>query len=221
VLAYQKELEDLGIRDYQVGGLVEEKNESAGDSALREMRAPFRIAEMILLLIVSALPALFLNLPVGLIARYWALYRRKKALAASKVKVKGMDVMLSEKVVLCIVLVPSLWIFYGLLLYFYTDLDLPTVLLAFWSFPIFSYMGIVTTEAGMVDLKDLKPYLKRLMPTTRSRLLALPDIRRELQKDLREFVRKIGPSLGKLYTDKELNWADFQQDMRQSKTKSS
>jgi len=43
---------------------------------------------------VSALPALFLNLPVGIIARYWALHRREKALAASKVKIKGMDVML-------------------------------------------------------------------------------------------------------------------------------
>ena len=103
---YQKELDDLGVRDYQVGALRLEKNETVGDSALREMRVPFRIAETILLLIVSTLPALFLNLPVGIIARYWALHRREKALAASKVKIKGLDVMLSEKVVLCIVLVP-------------------------------------------------------------------------------------------------------------------
>lgn len=217
---YQKELDDLGVRDYQVGALRLEKNETVGDSALREMRVPFRIAETILLLIVSTLPALFLNLPVGIIARYWALHRREKALAASKVKIKGLDVMLSEKVVLCIVLVPLLWIFYGALLYRLTDWDIPTVLLAFWSFPIFSYMGIVTTEAGMVDLKDLKPYLKRLVPSTRGRLFALPDTRRELQRDLREFVRTIGPSLGKLYTDKELNWADFQQNTRQNKEKS-
>ena len=102
---YQKELDDLGLRDYQVPGLIQEKDETAGDLALREMRLPFRIAETILLLLVSLLPALFLNFPVGLIARYWALHRREKALAASKVKVKGMDVMLSEKVLLCIVLV--------------------------------------------------------------------------------------------------------------------
>jgi glycerol-3-phosphate O-acyltransferase/dihydroxyacetone phosphate acyltransferase len=203
-----------------VPSLLEEKDETSGDVALREMRLPFRIAETILLLLVSALPALFLNLPVGIIARYWALHRREKALAASKVKIKGMDVMLSEKVILCIVLVPSLWVFYGLLLYLFTDWDLPTIALAFWSFPLFSYMGIVTTEAGMVDLKDLKPILIRIFPSTRRRLLALPDIRRELQKDLREFVRAIGPSLGELYTDKTLNWADFQQALRQEKEKS-
>jgi len=200
--------------------LIVEKDETVGDTALREMRLPFRIAELLLLLLVSALPALFLNLPVGIIARYWALYRREKAVAASSVKVKGMDVMLSEKVVLCIVLVPSLWVFYGLMLYMLTDWDTPTIALAFCSFPLFSYMGIVTTEAGMVDLKDVKPYLKRLFPSTRRRLLALPDTRHNLQNDLREFVKTIGPSLGDLYTDKKLNWADFQQHARQEKEKS-
>ena len=74
--------------------MLEEKDETSGDVALREMRLPFKIVETILLLMVSALPALFLNLPVGIIARYWALHRREKALAASKVKIKGMDVML-------------------------------------------------------------------------------------------------------------------------------
>lgn len=198
---------------------MEEKDETTGDVALREMRLPFRIAETILLLLVSALPALFLNLPVGIIARYWALHRREKALAASKVKIKGMDVMLSEKVVLCIALVPSLWVFYGLILYCFTDLDLPTIALAFWSLPLFSYMGIVTTEAGMVDLKDLKPVLIGLFPSTRCRLLSLPDLRQRLQTDLREFVKDIGPSLGELYTDEKLNWADFQMSLRREKEK--
>jgi len=216
---YQKELDELGIRDYQVSSLLEEKDETTGDVALREMRLPFRIAETILLLLVSALPALFLNLPVGIIARYWALHRREKALAASKVKIKGMDVMLSEKVVLCIALVPSLWVFYGLILYCFTDLDLPTIALAFWSLPLFSYMGIVTTEAGMVDLKDLKPVLIGLFPSTRCRLLSLPDLRQKLQTDLREFVKDIGPSLGELYTDEKLNWADFQMSLRREKEK--
>ena len=104
---------------------------------------------------------------------------------------------------------------------FFTDWDKPTIALAFSSFPIFSYMGIVTTEAGMVDLKDLRPYLKRLFPSSKRRLLNLPDVRQELQQDLREFVKMIGPSLGEIYTDKKLNWADFQQNMRQEKEKSS
>mmetsp|Transcript_12590 Transcript_12590/g.18891 ORF Transcript_12590/g.18891 Transcript_12590/m.18891 type:complete len:651 (-) Transcript_12590:4-1956(-) len=206
---YQDELDELGIRDYQVPGLEGEQDESDGrDKVMDTIRLPLRIAEILLLLFVSLLPALFLNLPVGLVARYWALHRRKKALAASKVKVKGMDVMLTEKVLLCMVLVPSLWVFYGVMLAFFTDLDSSAIVLAFLSFPLASYMGIVTTEAGIVELKDLKPVLKRLYPSSRRRLAALPELRRELQIEVRQFVKKIGPTLGKVYSEKEVDWAE-------------
>jgi len=211
---YQKELDELGIRDYQVPGLVSEQTDTEADQLLRLMRIPFRIAELLLLLLVSLIPGLFLNAPVGIIAHYWAIWRRKKALAGSKVKIKGMDVMLTEKVLLCIVLVPTLWISYGLSLYCFSDIDLPTLALFFYSFPLFSYMGIVTSEAGMVELKDLKPFLKRLFPSTKRRMMKLPAVRKKLQADLRDFIRMIGPSLGDVYSEKKLNWADFQQNMR-------
>ncbi len=213
---YQKELDELGIRDYQVPGLVNEQTDTDGDEVLRWMRILFRIAELLLLLAVSLIPAVFLNVPVGIIAHYWAIWRRKKALAGSKVKIKGMDVMLTEKVLLCIVLVPTLWISYGLSLYFLTDVDLPTLALCFYSFPLFSYMGIVTSEAGMVELKDLKPFLKRLFPSTKRRMMKLPAVRKNLQADLREFIKRIGPSLGDVYSEKKLNWADFQRNMRKN-----
>lgn len=208
---YQKELDELGIRDHQIPSLEsEETSDTDADKFMARMRIPFRIIEFIFLLLVSAIPAIFLNLPVGLIARYWALHRREKALRASKVKVKGMDVMLSEKVLLCIVLVPSLWIFYAILLIQFTDWDISTISVALWSFPVFSYMGIVTTEAGMISFKDLKPHIMRLYPSTRRRMSALPALRRALQEDLRNFIRKIGPSLGDVYTEKTFDWTDFQ-----------
>ena len=211
---YQKELDELGIRDYQVPGLINEQKETDGDVVLREMRLPLRIAELLLLLLVSLIPTLFLNLPVGIIAHQWSLWRRKKALARSKVKIKAMDVMLTEKVLLCIVLVPTLWIFYGLTLFLCTDIDLPTLSFFIYSFPLFSYMGIVTTEAGMVELKHLKPILKRLFPSTKRRLMKLPATRKQLQKDLADFIKMVGPSLGDVYSEKELDWADFQQNLR-------
>jgi len=178
------------------------------------MRIPFRIAEVTFLLLVSLIPSLFLNVPVGLVAHWWALWRRKKALAKSKVKIKGMDVMLTEKVLLCIVLVPTLWIFYGLTLWLCTDIDFPKLLLFCYSFPVGAYMGIVTTEAGMIELKDLKPRLIRLFPSSRRRMLKLPSERKKLQRDLRQFIKRVGPSLGDVYSEKELDWADFQQNLR-------
>jgi len=135
-------------------------------------------------------------------------------MAISTVKVKGLDVLLSEKVLLCIVLVPSLWISYGLALYFFTNLDGPTIALAISSLPLFSYMGIVTAEAGMVNFKDVLPIFQQLFPSTKRRLLSLPALRDDLQKDLLTFIRMIGPSLGDVYTSKNLDWAQFQKSSR-------
>ena len=47
---------------------------------------------------VAFVPAFLLNFPVGLFANVYAERKRKKALAASKVKIEATDVLLSEKV---------------------------------------------------------------------------------------------------------------------------
>lgn len=210
IVWYQKELSELGLRDYQVPGLRREHYYVNGDTALREMRLPYRIITLLFSIALAFLPALFLNLPVGLVASIYAEARRKKALAGSKVKIKGFDVILSEKVVLCIVLVPSLWFLYGVLLYFFTNMDGPALVLAVGSMPLFSYVGIMMTETGMIHLKDLRPYLMRLLPSTRRRLKVLPGIRKQLQDDLREFIKMVGPTLGELYYEKELDWKEIQ-----------
>lgn len=216
VLAFSQELSDLGIKDYQVQGLDRENSGSEydGDAVIRETRLTYHIVHLIFVLFIAAVPAVTLNLPVGLLARLWANRRRKKALAASKVKIHALDVMLSEKILLCIVLVPTLWCSYGLAVYFLTDMDGPTLALAIMSLPLFSYIGIVTAEAGVVDLKDLRPYLMRLFPSARRRLSALPETRRLLQADLRKFIREIGPKLGDLYYEKNIDWEEIQADTR-------
>lgn len=214
ILAYQKELNQLGIRDYQVSGLdheeveigAETKGHSKGETVLHRMNVLGHIFHLLFIIVCAALPSLLLNLPVGLASRIYSNRRRKVALAASKVKVKGYDVMLSERVLCCIVLVPSLWIFYGLALYFFTALDGPSLAVCFTCFPLFSYWSIMATESGMVDVKDIRPYVMRMIPSARRRLAALPETRKALRADLRAIVRHIGPSLGDIYYEKELNW---------------
>lgn len=222
LLAYQKELNELGIRDYQVVGLDHEEVEigseingqTKADTVLHRMNILGHICHLISVIILAALPSLLLNMPVGLASRIYSNRRRKVALAASKVKVKGYDVMLSERVLASIVLVPSLWFVYGLLLFFFTSLDGPSLAVCFTCFPLFSYWSIMATESGMVDVKDLRPYVMRLIPSARRRLAALPATRVALRKDLRAMIRKIGPSLGDIYYEKELNWQKIQMDTR-------
>jgi glycerol-3-phosphate O-acyltransferase/dihydroxyacetone phosphate acyltransferase len=173
------------------------------------------IIHLLFIIILAALPALLLNLPVGLASRLWSNFRRKKALAESKVKIKGYDVMLSERVLCCIVLVPSLWLVYGLALSLFTPLDGPSLAVCFTCFPVFSYWSIMATESGMVDIKDLRPYVFRLIPSTRKRLTALPATRKALRADLIAIIRQLGPSLGDLYYSKELNWQKITTETKQ------
>lgn len=51
---------------------------------------------------------------------------RKKALAGSVVKIAALDVVLSKKIMISIVMVPLLWLFYAVLLILFTDWDLAT-----------------------------------------------------------------------------------------------
>jgi hypothetical protein len=65
----------------------------------------------------------------------------------------------------------------------------------------------------MVDGKDLKPYFLRLLPSTRKRLRALPKQRRELRKDVRTFVKMVGPAFGEIYHGKSVDWAQITNDL--------
>lgn len=182
------------------------------------MRLPYQIGHFMVLIVLASIPAIFLNLPIGILANLYAERRRKIALAKSKVKVRGMDVKLSEKVLFCIVMVPTLWFIYGLLLYKFTNLDGPAIALACLCMPLFSYMGVVVTEAGIVGFKDLRPHLMRLFPSSRRRLAALPATRSRLQKDLRQFIRQIGPTLGELYYGKSPDWQAIKEKARRQST---
>lgn len=215
ITAYRRELRDLGIRDYQVPTFSREKNEDIdGDVVLREMQLPYQIVHLLVLLLLAAIPSIFLNLPVRLLADLYSERRRKKALAHSKVKVQGFDVMMTEKILFCIVMVPTFWIFYGLVLYYFTNLDGPSIALAFLCMPLFAYMGIIVSEAGMVDWKDVRPYFIRLLPSVRRRLAALPATRRQLQADLRAFIKRLGPALGEIYYGKDLDWKAIMEKSR-------
>lgn len=220
---YQEELKDLGLKDFQVPALSSEHLEASveeelmqadGDKFLSFLQFPYHLIHLLTLLAVSAIPMLLLNAPIGILANLYAESRRKKALAKSKVKIHGYDVMMTEKVMFCFVMVPSLWMVYGFLAWLFAGIKGPGLALFMMLMPVSSYLGIVVVEAGMLDWRDLRPYLMRLLPSSRRRLAALPGTRKQLQEDLRLFIRRIGPSLGQLYYGKDLDWNAIQAEYR-------
>lgn len=125
--------------------------------------------------------------------------------------------MLTEKIVFCLVMIPALWVFYGLLLVYFTDFDGPTVAFIFFAFPICAYLGVVVAEAGIIELHDLRPHLMRLIPSKRKRMAALPSTRLKLREDLRAFIRSIGPALGEIYYGENLDWNKIWEQSKQEK----
>jgi len=199
LLEYIKLLQEMGLRDYQVPTLE-----------LNMWKVSYTFLHLISVFALAAVPSLFLNAPVGLICRILAEKHRKKSLAGSKVKITGRDVMLSKKITLSIVLVPTLWVVYAVALYFLTGLAFSTIFVIFMSFPLFSFMGVKATEAGMVAMKDLRPaYLRLIDPSVRKKMDTLPNIRAELVQELKAFIKEMGPSFGSIYNDTEVKWDEY------------
>ena len=192
---YQKTLSTWGIYDYQVANLD-----------IPYSKLLYTFVHGLFIMTLASIPTLILNAPVGVAAKYWAQAQARKALAKSKVKVDGRDVLLSNKIVFSIMAIPFLWVSYAILLFYLFHWEIRTILLAFLCMPIASYIGIRGAEAGMVDLKDLRPAFLRLLPAYRTQTRELPAKRAALAKEVRSIVKKYGPDMGPLYYEAGDEW---------------
>lgn len=111
---------------------------------------------------------------------------------------------MSKKIYFALIAVPILWLSYGALLVLFSPLDLRTIAILILCCPFFSYLGVQAVEAGMVDMKDLRPAFLRLLPAFRQVMRELPQRRQTLQQEVRTLVKKYGPSMGELYFEKDL-----------------
>jgi glycerol-3-phosphate O-acyltransferase/dihydroxyacetone phosphate acyltransferase len=182
IAAYRDSLKLLGLRDYQVRHL----------EGVPMAQVLGTIAHLLVVCTLASVPMLLLNLPVGLFARATADAHVLVALKGSNVKVAGRDVRLSKMITVCMAGVPLLWLSYAAAMRLLLGCSTrQTLLYLFWC-PFFSYLAVVATEAGMVDLKDLKPLLLRLM-VSRAEMLKLVETRRGLQLQVRSLVKAYGP----------------------------
>lgn len=190
---YQDILERWGLRDYQV---------TSGNLELPYTKLLYIFLHGAFIMLLASIPSLILNAPVGFAADYWSRKEAQKDLKNSRVKVAARDVLLSKKIVFSMVAVPTLWITYALLLLLFTSIDRRVIVVLFLSCPVFSYLGVMAVQVGMVDAKDLRPAFLRLLPSFREETKHLPQLRLNLQRDVRAIVKKYGPELGPLYYEK-------------------
>lgn len=196
---YTRTLKRMGLKDHQVPFIAWWTIHDIIGSALYGF----------LIFALASIPSFILNAPVGFLARYVARAEQKKALAGSKVKVAGRDVILSKKIMFSMVAVPALWLFYFFAAVVLTDWYLSSIFLLLLSFPLFSFFGVRSVEAGIIELKTIRPLFYRLLPEYRAIQDDLPRQRVALQKEVREFVKKYKSELGVLAEPKRIDWNDF------------
>lgn len=193
---YMTTLKSLGLRDHQVRQI--------GWWSSADLVG--RLFYLIFTMALGAIPQVLFNVPLMVIARALAVGEQKKALQASKVKVAARDVVMSYKIIYIIVFTPILYVIYAILLFTLTSYSTSTVWVILCSLPAFSFLGMKASEQGFRTYLDVVPLFKRLKPQNRAKQDQIPALRAELQKRLRQAVKKYGSLCGDIYSGKKVNW---------------
>ncbi|CAO3610115.1 unnamed protein product [Cunninghamella echinulata] len=190
VLAYNQLLKYHGIRDHQVS-----KTNLGGKHTLFLLLK--RIA-MLVLLTLSSFPGAILNLPVIIVAKVISEKKANAALKGSSVKIAGRDVLATWKLLVGLVLIPTLYTFYGFLVFLYL-LQLPLdlkwkILIPLGVIMLISFVSLASLrfgEIGMDITRSLQPLLKALLDP--ESVQSLRDNRSILSRDITNLINEYGP----------------------------
>ncbi|KAI9912628.1 hypothetical protein PsorP6_005145 [Peronosclerospora sorghi] len=101
------------------------------------------------------------------------------------------------------------WLIYLAAAVTFTDWYWSSIVLLLVSLPMFSFFGVRSVEAGMIELKTVHPLFYRLLPTYKATQDELPRQRAELPKKVRVFFKKYSSHVGKLAEPKKLDGSEF------------
>jgi len=164
VLAYNRKLRDLGLRDHQVPGARIEPLTVFGKLIYRSIK--------VTILGLGALPGVVLFGPVFIATKVISHRKAKQALKASTVKLRGRDVLATWKFLVALGLVPLLYFVYACLITYYArkwdvfgwgwDSRLYLLLIPLFHFvilPSISFAALRFGEIGMDIYKYFPPEL--------------------------------------------------------------
>lgn len=194
---YMQTLKKLGIRDHQVPQLVWW---TVGDLI-------GRFLYLLVTLALGVIPNVMFNLPIMIVSSRFAVKEQQKSLKSSSVKLAAYDVVMSYKVIYVLTCIPILYVFYGFMLWCFTDWTHTSRVLSLLSLPMFAFFGMKASEQGVRAYKDIMPLFRRLVNDEKRREQdALPAQRARLQRQLHKLVNTLGPRLGDLYYDDKVEW---------------
>ncbi|KAG9951692.1 glycerol-3-phosphate O-acyltransferase, partial [Aureobasidium melanogenum] len=199
ILAYNKELMMLNIRDHQVS--------YAKFSIFKVIvTLLYRIGKL-LVLAVAVLPGLVLFGPVFITGKVYSIKKSREALAASTVKIQGRDVMATWKLLVSMVVAPLLYNFYNIILAIWTHYNRIGGRVPEWVplwavfafgyilFPAITFAALRFGEVGMDIVKSLRPLILSLGPSSGNTLVKLRAQRASLVEQVTQVINELGPEL--------------------------
>ncbi|KKZ66131.1 hypothetical protein EMCG_01167 [[Emmonsia] crescens] len=199
VMAYNKQLWLLGIRDHQV--------EYAKFSIIKVVSTLIYRLGKLVVMAVGTLPGLVLFAPVFVATKIISIKKSREALAASSVKIQGRDVMATWKLLVALAFAPLLYAFYTILLTYWTYRNrvqgyvpewVPlwlVVMFGCWIFPSITFAALRIGEIGMDILKSMRPLVLSLNPTSANTLVKLRNRRAKLSQEVTELINTLGPEM--------------------------
>jgi len=194
VLAYNKQLGALGLRDHQVEGATRVAWKSFALLVYR--------TGLLLTWAIFALPGVILNAPIFIVASYMSHKKAKEALAKSVVKVAARDVIGTWKVLVSLALAPILYTVYaivGTYIAYREDADIrwiiATPFITYTVVPMIGYWALKFGEAGMDVFKSLPPLVLAVLPGHHQRLEKLKQTRADLSNEISSVIDEFGPKL--------------------------
>ncbi|KAI8381423.1 uncharacterized protein BYT42DRAFT_494763 [Radiomyces spectabilis] len=192
VLAYNQLLKYHGIRDHQVS-----RTHIGGWSTLFLFLKRLAI---LTLLTLWAFPGAILNLPVVIIAKIISQKKAQAALKGSVVKIAGRDVLATWKLLVGLVLLPTLYALYSFMM-------LIVVLRTSWDFkwkiilplitwnmlPFVSYASLRFGEIGHDILRSLQPIIMAMLDPDAAEILR--HNREKLSQDITSLINEYGPKV--------------------------
>ncbi|KAG2231461.1 hypothetical protein BDF21DRAFT_418831 [Thamnidium elegans] len=200
VMAYNQVLKYHGIKDHQVS--------KTNNDGARILWLLIKRIFVLTILALWAFPGAILNLPVVIVAKVISQNKAEAALKSSTVKIAGRDVLATWKLLVGLVLLPTLYAFYSLIMFvlvLQTDLEFKWKIIlpiATWSLlPFVSYASLRFGEIGNDIFKSIQPTVMALLDPSGAETLR--QNREKLSSAITELINEYGP---KVFTDFDANY---------------
>jgi glycerol-3-phosphate O-acyltransferase/dihydroxyacetone phosphate acyltransferase len=196
---YNKQLRYLNLRDHQV--------QYAKMSLPRVVFALLYRITTLLVLSIAVLPGVILFSPVFIASKLISTKKAREALAGSTVKIQGRDVMATWKILVALVLTPTIYHFYSIILTLKTYQDrmwghvpewVPLWVVYFGAWPLMiaiTFSALRFGEVGMDIFKSLRPLVVCLNPSSSYNIQQLRTRRAELSEKVTNLIMTLGPEM--------------------------